>query len=89
MSIDTLKFVEDATHHGFTKEQATFLAQETNIIHKEKVGNEYLDHLFNDFEKSVDLKLRILSNEILVKFGGVMIVWTTISLAILGFIIKH
>lgn len=78
MSIDTLKFVEQATDSGFTEKQAKFLSNEINGISKEKVGNEYLDQRFKQF-----------GNEMTIRLGGLLIVWTTLSLTILGFILKH
>ena len=82
MTIDTLKFVESAVNNGFTEKQAKFLSCEINSISKEKVGNDYLDDrliiLAND-----------LTNKITIKIGGLMIIWTSISLAFMGFILKH
>jgi len=79
MSIDTLKFVKDATSHGFSEEQAEFLANE---IQMKKVGNDYLDERLTTLAND-------LTNKITIKIGGLMIVWTSISLAFLGFILKH
>ncbi len=74
MSIDTLKFVKEATSNGFTEKQAEFLAKGANEFSKAKVGNEYLDIRFKQF-----------SNEMTIRLGGIVVV----SMGILGFILKH
>jgi hypothetical protein len=79
MSIDTLKFVKEATQNGFSEKQAEFLSNE---IYSKKVGNDYLDERLTMF--AIDL-----TNKITIKIGGLMIIWTTISLTFLGFILKH
>lgn len=85
MSIDTLQFVKEAEHSGFTVKQAEFLVKEASFVNKEKVGNEYLNERLTGMEEKFDQKLKHLSNEITIRFGGLMIV----GMSILGFILKH